>query len=199
MEQTVELFCGETKAFSSIASALGFATFTVDVNPDVKPSFVADVRTLDASAAPSSPLIVWAAPPGNGFEAGHWNGIDPTDKTGELALEIFRATVSAISMLNPKWWFIESPKSVLRGLPVVAGFNRGYPTRNRHTIRHDEYGGRSTAQTDVWTNAYWWIPRPGQRDGSEGSETGRRVPPLVFSEIFDQLDVYRQTGFYGPR
>lgn len=199
MEQTVELFCGEVKAFSSIASALGFATFTVDVNPEVNPSLTVDVRALDGTDVPSSPLIVWAAPSGAGFEAAHWNGIDPTDKAGEQALEIFRATISAISMLNPKWWFIENPKSVLRGLPVVAGFNRGYPTRNRHTIRHDEYGGQRATQTDVWTNAYWWIPRPGEPDGSGGFDTGRRVPPMVFAEIFEQLDTYRRTGFYGPR
>ncbi len=199
MEQTVELFCGEAKAFSSIASALGFATFTVDMNPEVNPSLVADVRTLDASAFPSSPLIVWAAPPANGFEAAHWNGMDPVDETGELALQTFEATVSALSMLRPKWWFIENPKSVLRRLPIVAGFNRGYPSRNRQTIRHDEYGGRTAAQTDVWTNAYWWIPRPGEAGGSEGADTERRVPTTVFAEIFEQLDTYQKTGSYGRR
>lgn len=98
VEQTVELFCGENKAFSSIAGALGFATFTVDVRPEAKPTLIADVRALDASAVPSKPFIVWAAPPGEGFEPAHWNGIDPTDELAEIALARFRATVSAISM-----------------------------------------------------------------------------------------------------
>jgi hypothetical protein len=191
VERTVELFCGEQKAFSCIAQSLGFSVFTVDINPSCTPELVADVRTLRAEALPASPLIVWAAPPDT--------GIEPVDGAGEEAITVFRATMNAIALMKPKWWFIENPKGILRTLPVVAGFNRGYPSRNRHTIRHDEYGGRNDTETDVWTNAYWWIPRPGERDGREGIETGRRVPPTVFAEIFAQLDMYRSTGFYGPR
>lgn len=199
MEQTVEFFCGEKKAFSNIASALGFATFTVDISPAVAPDLVADIRRMDAATLPASPLIAWAAPPATGFEDRHWNGIDPVDEVGERAIETFRATVSALSLLKPRWWFIENPKGLLRGLPILAGFNRGYPTRNRQTIRHNEYGGAGAAETDVWTNAYWWIPQPDERDGSGGIDTGRRVPSFVFAEIFQQLDTYQRTGFYGPR
>jgi hypothetical protein len=186
VEQTVELFCGEMKAFSSIAGALGFGTFTADANPEFTPSLVADVREIETSTVPANPLVVWAAPPGVGFEAKHWREIDPIDQDGELALDTFRASVSALTMLKPKWCFIENPKSVLRGLPIVAGFNRGYPTRNRLTIRHDEYGGRAATETDAWPNAHWWIPQGGLRDGSGGADTGHRVPPTVFEEIFEQ-------------
>ncbi len=199
MEQTVELFCGEQKAFSQIASALGYSTFTVDSNPAFGPKLSADLRTLDLSVLPKQPLIVWAAPPDTGFGKEHWDGIDPVDAAGEAAMELFRAAMRAIYAMEPKWWFIENPKGPLRNLPVVAGFNRGYPSRNRHTVRHDQYGGKTSAETDVWTNAFWWIPRPGERDGRGGIETGRRVPPLVFSEILTQLHEYRTTGFYSPR
>lgn len=199
MDQTVELFCGEQKAFSQIAHALGYSTFTVDADPAFKPSLVTDIRRVDHSALPKEPLIVWAAPPDQGFASEHWNGIDPADEAGDTAMELFRATLAALNAIQPTWWFIENPKGPLRSLPILAGFNRGYPSRNRRTIRHDEYGGCSAQETDVWTNAYWWIPQPGERDGSRGIETGRRVPPLVFSEILGQLDQYRTTGFYGPR
>ena len=199
MSQSVELFCGEVKGFSCIASSLGYSTFTVDIDPGNSPDLVADIRSVGGTALPTNPHIVWAAPPHAGFSDSHWKGMDPTDEAGERAIDVFRATISALSLMQPKWWFIENPKGVLRGLPVVAGFNRGYPTRNRQTIRHDEYGGRDSTETDVWTNAYWWIPRPGMRDGDGGIETGRRVPPMVFSEIFEQLEQYEKTGFYGPR
>ena len=199
MNETVELFCGKQKTFSQIAQTLGYSTFTVDANPEFAPNLTADIRRLDLTSLPKEPLIVWAAPPDAGFREEHWNGIDPGDSAAEAAMELFRATMRAIYAMEPKWWFIENPKGPLRNLPLLAGFNRGYPNRNRRTVRHDEYGGDSAEETDVWTNAYWWIPRPGERDSSGGIETGRRVPPLVFSEILGQLDEYRTTGFYGPR
>lgn len=199
LEQTVELFCGSEKTFSSLAGALGYATFTVDVDAGVSPDLVADIRNLEAPALPARPLIVWAAPPSSGFAAEHWNGIDPVDVDGERAMDLFRATMRVLLLLEPAWWFIESPRGVLRDLPVLAGFNRGYPSRNRQTIRQDQYGGASPLEIDVWTNAFWWIPRPGEADGTGGSACGRRLPPLVYAEVLDQLDAYRRTGSYGPR
>jgi hypothetical protein len=84
-------------------------------------------------------------------------------------------------------------------MPLFAGFNRGYPTRNRLTFRSDEWGGTSGMETDVWTNAYWWLPQAGERNGGGGSDTGRRVPPCALANMFEQLDQYRTTGKYGPR
>jgi hypothetical protein len=203
-EQTIELFCGERMAFSQIARALGYATFTVDKDAAHTPDLVADVSALDASRLPQRPLILWAAPPSSPafFDEGAWEGdgsLYPKTTEAEDAMELVRHTIRLIFEIRPTWWFIEHPKSLLRGMPAFAGFNRGYPTRNRQTIRHDEYGGASAAETDVWTNAHWWIPRPGPCDGEGGADTGRRVPPSVFAEIFEQLDVYRVTGSYGPR
>lgn len=204
VQQTVELFCGQTKAFSSIAEALGFAIFTVDINPAVSPSLVADIKTVNPGLIPSAPLIVWAAPPycpvfrdRKSWEAD--GSFHPLTSEAEDAVTIIRKTISLLSELEPTWWFIEHPKSYLRKMPLFAGFNRGYPTRNRQTIRHNEYGGGAATETDVWTNAYWWIPRPGERDGPAGSDVGRRVPPFVFAEIFEQLETYQLTGRYGPR
>ena len=204
LDQTVELFCGKAKAFSCIASALGFATYTVDADPAISPDLVADIRTVTADKMPPAPLIVWARPPAfPAFaEQSCWEqdgSYFPVTPEAEQAIAIVRATINAITALNPTWWFMEHPKSLLRSMPTFAGFNRGYPSRNRQTIRHDEYGGRDASETDVWTNAYWWIPRPGEPDGSGGVDTSGRIPPFVFAQIFEQLDQYQRTGFYGPR
>jgi len=148
VEQTVELFCGETKAFSSIAEALGFATFTVDINPAVSPTLVADIKTVELSLLPPSPFIAWAAPPAfpvfNDRKSWESDGsFYPLTPEAETGIAVIRKTVGLLSELKPTWWFIENPKSHLREMPLFAGFNRGYPSRNRYTIRHDEYGGRS--------------------------------------------------------
>lgn len=190
-EQTVELFSGEEKTFSLIASALGYKTFTVDKNPSFSPSLVADVGDLKAVQLPEKPLIVWAAPPCRAFAAASaWKSGEPATPEAEDALDLLGRTITLIAMTHPTWWFLETPKSPLRKMPLMAGFNRGYPSRNRHTIKHDEYGGASGRETDIWTNAFWWLPRPAEASiGEENSS--RRVPPYAIAEILNQLDAYR--------
>ena len=193
-EQTVELFCG-SKPFSQIASALGFFTFTVDADPAHAADLVADIRSLSANQLPSNPLIIWAAPPDAAafYDPDSWEkdgSYYPATPLAEEAIGVWRATISLISGMKPVWWFIENPKSLLRTMPVNAGFNRGYPTRNRHTIRHDQYGGNGDSETDVWTNAFWWIPRPTESASNETVLKQRRVPPYVYAEIFEQLEKY---------
>lgn len=198
MDQTVELFCGKTKAFSSLAVALGFSTFTVDLNPEAAPNLVADIRSLPAEKLPTAPLIIWAAPPVSPTftDRKSWQtdgSFVPATSEAEDAIGLVRATIGLMTALKPTWWFLESPKSLLRGMPLFAGFNRGYPTRNRLTFRSDEWGGSSDAETDVWTNAYWWLPRAGERDGAGGLDTGRRIPPFALATMFEHLERYRNS------
>lgn len=166
MRQTVELFSGHSKRFSSVASALGFATFTVDADPGASPSLIADVRTVGPEKLPAMPLVVWAEPPHSPTFADRdcWDkdgSFHPSTPEAEEAIALIRSTIGLMAALKPQWWFLAHPRSLLRSMPTFAGFNRGYPSRNRHTIRHDEFGGRTSAETDVWTNPYWWIPRQG--------------------------------------
>jgi hypothetical protein len=204
VEQTVEIFCGQEKTFSSIAGALGFKTFTIDKDPTVSPNLLVDILGADASELPSSPLMVWAAPPDSAVfsDRKHWESdgsFHPATSEAETAMALVRRTINLTTAMNPTWWFLEHPRSLLRGMPTFAGFNRGYPTRNRLTFRSDEWGGKSGMEVDVWTNAYWWLPRAGDRNSEKGSQTGRRVPPFAISTMFEQLEQYRTTGKYGPR
>jgi hypothetical protein len=194
--QTVELFCG-AKGFSLIAQALGYDTFTLDKNPNCSPSLVADILLVSAADLPSSPLVVWAALPDTAFTDRKIWEKDGTSLTPAAAdaMEVLSQTINLIREMRPKWWFIENPRSLLRGFPVMAGFNRGYPTRNRHTIDHSEYGPFKKVETDIWTNAFWWVPRPLTPPiEGEGLEVSRRVPPMVYAEILGQLDQYMKTG-----
>jgi len=199
MDQTVELFSGRDSAFSHVAMALGFETFTVDIDPGVSPSLVGDILVLRGELLPQNPLVVWAAPPGaeafkrpESWESdGSWA---PRDAAAERAVATFRAAVGLITQIKPTWWFIENPRSFLRDMPLVAGFNRGYPSRTRRTIRHDQFGGNGPGETDVWTNAYWWIPRPTESESNPDVLPSRRVPPYVFAEVFQQLEDMRAGG-----
>jgi hypothetical protein len=209
--QTVELFSGP-KLFSSLARVLGYDTFTVDRNAATGPDMVADVRTLDVSRLPSRPLIVWAAPPDAAFNVpdhgSHWDEYGyPLSPTAHEAMECFRATLNLLVGMKPRWWFIESPYGPLRHFTLMSGFNRGYPTRNRITINHADYGDLPVFLTDVWTNAFWWQPRkeaisrlarrPSNAAVQPVGSSGRRLPPPAIAEMLDQLDAYRSTANAG--
>lgn len=204
MDLAVELCCGKTKTFSRIAGALGFATFTVDADPAVSANLTSDIATVSSAALPAAPLIVWASPPDfrvfSDRKAWASDGtFSPETREAEEAMTVIRNTINLMTALKPTWWFLENPKTLLRGMPLFAGFNRGYPSRNRLTFRSDEWGGASGMETDVWTNAYWWLPQAGERSAAGGSDTGRRVPPFALANMFEQLEQYRTTGKYGPK
>ena len=166
------------------------------MNPIFTPDIAADILTVSASQFPSSPLVVWASPPHSAFSAaakGDWDDVGtPNTPEGEKAIEVFSKTINLIRELKPKWWFIENPKSILRKIPMMAGFNRGYPTRNRHTIKHRDFGSATDGVSDVWTNAYWWTPHPmsdtGEPSASSEADGSTRVPPYAYAEMFEQLD-----------
>ena len=196
MDQTVELFSGKTQAFSQIASALGYSTFTVDVDPGCSPNLVADIRLLKSADIPQCPLILWATPPDSPafHDARQWASDGswfPETTAAETAIELYRATVNLISEINPTWWFVENPTTLLRKMPVNTSFNRGYPSRIRHALKHAAYGGNQIGQSDILTNAYWWKPSTSADRANDEAPAQRRVPPFVFAEIFDQLTLTR--------
>jgi len=205
--QSVELFSGN-KVFSSLAQALGYKTFTVDCDDTTEPDLVADIRSLDFSELPKKPLVAWAAPPASAFNQAemeaHWDRYGgPLTPTAEQAMDCLRATLSTFSAIQPEWWFIENPYGPLRHFTLMAGFNRGYPTRNRMTIDHADYSDQLSFKTDIWTNAFWWQPRreaisrvarrPGNAKVQVIGKFGRRLPAAVISEMFDQLDAYQRS------
>jgi len=207
-EHTVELFSGP-KLFSSLAAVVGYSTFTVDRNGFSEPNLVADVRSLSPSVVPARPLLLWSAPPDAAFNASdrdaHWDPYGtPLTAVAEEAIETFRAALTLTTGLQPKWWFIENPYGPLRNFTLMAGFNRGHPTRNRITIDHADYGDYPHFRTDIWTNAFWWHPRseavartarrPADAPVQVVPLAGRRLPPAAIAEMLDQLDAYRRAA-----
>ena len=88
--------------------------------------------------------MMWMAPPSEGFDdkAGwDWGIFSQATEAATLAEDGLRRCLNLSYHLKPKWWFLEMPKSCLRRLPIMAGFNRGYPSRNRYTIKPGDFGG----------------------------------------------------------
>jgi len=195
-EHTVELFSGPEKPFSNIASFLGYRTTTFDPNPDYQADVVAAAADADPTRFPSTPIMVWMAPPSEGFaDKSGWDSSNfaPITESATFAEEHLSQCLNLANQMKAKWWFLETPKSYLRQLPLMRGFNRGYPSRNRYTFKPKEWGGAGTKEIDVYTNAFWWTPRSSDKGNAlvtPLSVDRYRAPPSVYLDMLNQYDAY---------
>lgn len=104
-------------------------------------------------------------------------------------------TVALIEELNPKYFFIENPRGVLRKLGLIP--------YERRTITYCRYGDTRMKPTDIWTNLNQWVPRQvckngnpdheraprGAKTGTQGLEKDKRgaIPPTLFYELFSYM------------
>ena len=200
---TLELFSG-TESFSKVARARGHYTFTVDIEPKFNPSLVKDISVITLDDIPKEfrhPDVLWASIPCTCYSVAsmghHWaaSGV-PKTKEAEEAIRLAQKTISFIRELNPRYWFIENPRGMLRKLPVMSGLPR-------HTVAYCQYGDKRQKPTDIWTNCDVWRPKPmckpgspcheaaprGSRTGTQGLSVVQRsvIPPALFEEIFDHI------------
>jgi site-specific DNA-cytosine methylase len=183
----LELFAGSC-SFSKVAKEYGHETFTVDNGTDfmtldhyTKIDLVQDILELDVSDIPFQPDIIWASPPCTTFSIAscghHWNAPDdegnrePKTKEAEIGLLLLEKTIWIMNELQPKYYFIENPRGLMRKMGAVEYLNR-------HTITYCRYGDNRMKPTDIWTNLDW-TPRPMCKNGMpcheaapRGSKTG---------------------------
>tara|TARA_R110002020_G_scaffold15801_5_gene56390 strand:- start:849 stop:1523 length:675 start_codon:yes stop_codon:yes gene_type:complete len=211
---TVELFSG-TGSFSKIALKNGCTINTYDL-ADSADELVEGTHTqcdvLDQRIFyPKNPSIMWTSPPCTGFSVAaigrnwHKETREPKTETARLGLEILERTIELIAKVRPDWWFIENPRGMMRKViePIFGKF--GLHPNVRNTVTYCQYGDTRMKPTDIWTNAFWWKPKPPCKNGSpchvsapRGSRTGTQgikgnrlrsvIPPEIFNEIFNQLE-----------
>lgn len=201
--KTIEHFSG-TKSFSKVALELGHSVLTIDNNPSLNPDVCVDIR--DFTLQETGVDVFWASPPCTAFSVAsigtHWGGghrgYIPKTHAAELGIELVKRTLEIIEETQPKWWFIENPRGVLRKLGILDR------SPFHHTVTYCQYGDTRMKPTDIWTNADWWEPRKMCKNGMpchvaapRGSKTGTQglagakergvIPPDLFYEIFRQM------------
>lgn len=204
--RTIELFAG-TKSASEVFAAHGHETFTIDNDATLLPDLCADVCKLSSFIAEARDIL-WASPPCQGFSVAaigkNWNkDYTPKTQSAEDAMEMVKSTLRIIRTSTPRWWFIENPRGMLRKMPFMDEFLK-QTGGVRHTVTYCQYGDTRMKPTDIWTNAWWWNPKPACKNGDKchesaprGSRTGTqgikgakdrgRIPSALFDEILEQM------------
>ncbi len=184
----------------------GHSTLTFDNEMKLEPNVCKDILKMTVADFPENIDMLWASPPCTTFSVAsighHWGGgkraYIPKTEQAKIGIKIVQKTLCLIKQANPKWWFIENPRGVLRNLPIMAGLER-------KTITYCQYGDSRMKPTDIWTNAYWWKPRPMCKNGDKchiaaprGARTGTQglanamvrgvIPSALFEEILSQLN-----------
>ena len=202
--KTLELFCG-TKSFSKVAKEFGYETKTLDNENQFNADFTMDIMDFDVSMLGDyKPNIVWASPPCQKFSVAalgrNWEGkkngpFTPKNEETYHAMEIVKKTVEIIKELNPKYFYIENPRAMLRKMNLIP-----YPYT---TVTYCQYGFKYMKPTDIWSNNPNWQmvaksckngmschePAPrGAKTGTQGIKNAMlrgAIPPNLIKEILE--------------
>ena len=158
--KVLELFAG-SRSFSRVAEEFGHRTYCTDFKPFDKINQVCDIFDFDISKIPFTPDIIWASPPCYTFSVAsighHWKGGNrayiPKTEKAKVGIKMVQKTLDIINELNPKYYYIENPRGLLRKLPVIKS------VALRRTVCYCKYGENRMKPTDIWTNDFKWIPR----------------------------------------
>ncbi len=198
----LELFAG-SKSFTTTATSLGHTTYTSDFDADFDCDYTVDILDFDITRLPFKPDVIWASPPCESFSVAsighHWGpGRVPKSAGAAHGLAMLDKTLELIAALQPRYYFIENPRGMMRKMPQMQGHTY------RHTVTYCQYGDTRMKPTDIWTNCPWWQPRPMCKNGApchvaapRGSSTGTqgistyfdrsRVPQGLCLEILEAI------------
>ena len=208
----LELFAG-SRSFAKVAEEYGHETYTTDIEPFDKIDQVCNIFDFNIELMKQEfgvPDVIWASPPCTCFSVAsistHWTGgkcaYIPKTKAALDAQEIVARTIWLIKALEPKYFYIENPRGVLRKLDVIKD-----ERFIRHTVWYCQYGDLRAKPTDIWTNDYIWEPKPVCKNGNpdchherapRGSKTGTqglsgsynrsKVPAFLCEEIISRYE-----------
>lgn len=131
----LELFCG-TKSITKVFKKDGFETFTVDLEQEMNPDLCEDILKVTSDYILENygrPDVIWASPPCTKFSVAaigrNWTKLEDGNVVAknvdaEIAQDIVMHTIRLIQELNPKYWFIENPRGMLRKMPFMQDLPR---------------------------------------------------------------------------
>lgn len=160
----LELFAG-SRSIGKAAEAAGHTVISCDIEQFGDIDIVGDILEIPISKYLMYPIeCIWASPPCTTFSVAsmgtHWNeNREPKTEAAVKGLKILDKTLEIIKVVNPKYWYIENPRGMMRKMEQMKGLNRT-------TIWYCKYGDTRAKPTDIWSNNIanlfnqdGWLPR----------------------------------------
>ena len=213
----LELFAG-SRSIGKAAEAAGHTVISCDIDQFGDIDIVGDILEIPIAKYSVYPKLIssqieciWASPPCTTFSIAsigtHWNeNREPKTEAAVKGLKILDKTLEIIKVVNPKYWYIENPRGMMRKMDQMKGLNRT-------TIWYCKYGDSRAKPTDVWSNNIanlfnqnGWLPRAecfngnkkchhepaprGSRTGTQGLKNNHersKIPAQLCNEIINTL------------
>lgn len=161
--KVLELFAG-SRSIGKVADELGYEVFSSDIFPFDKVDYVEDILSFDVSKVPFKPDVLWASPPCTTYSIAaiskHRPKVGEISEFSKVSDQIMHKLFEIIRELQPRFWYIENPRAMLRKQPFMANIPRT-------TVWYCQYGDENAKPTDIWsnnlkslTNLDGWDPRP---------------------------------------
>lgn len=166
----LELFCG-TKSIGKVFERNGWDVVSVDIIKEFDPTYCQSILDLDLRIDLSGKFdVIWASPPCTTFSIAsvshHWkNGVPSDDRI--IGNALLAKTLEIINLKQPKYWFIENPRGMMRKLPIMKYLPK-------QTISYCQYGDSRMKPTDIWTNCDDWLPKTICKNGDSCHERAPR-------------------------
>ena len=197
MPRLLELFSG-TGSIGKIFRARGWEVVSVDCDPKMNPTIVADIATFNYRMLGGRFDALWASPPCQMYSIARSKAKTPRDLEGSDRL--VQKVKDMIDFFHPTFWVFENPQSgLLKGRRVVEGIPYvdvdycmySWPYRKRTRIWTNATGQRWTrlcehdceaSDGNCHTN---WAQKAGQHRGDKFTrEELYAMPPLLCEEIY---------------
>ena len=148
MVKVLELFAG-SRSIGKAAESLGYKVYSSDLNEFEGIDYPTDILDFDTTKVPFKPDIIWASPPCTTYSIAAISHHRPHNKPlSDFAIKsdnMVKKTISIIKELNPKYWYIENPRGMLRKQSFMQKLTRT-------TVWYCTYGDKGAKPTDIWTN-----------------------------------------------
>jgi site-specific DNA-cytosine methylase len=152
----------------------GYDVLTIDINPDLNPDICMNILDLTIKDIPKkfrNPDVVWAGVPCTTFSVAsiyrYWDALgNPKSYKTYIGLAVVMKNIELIKELDPKYFFIENPRGMLRQQRFMEEFER-------KTISYCQYGDNVQKPTDIFCNVPQWVPKPMCSPGSSCHESAK--------------------------
>jgi hypothetical protein len=153
----LELFAG-TRSIGKAFEAKGHEVYSIEWNKEFENINwnvdIGQITAKDIIDRFGKPDVIWASPDCTSYSIAAISHHRIKEEDGNLAPkseyakfcdEVNKNVLKLIRDLNPKYFFIENPRGMLR----TMGWMKPY---KRHTVTYCQYGNPIQKPTDIWTN-----------------------------------------------